>query len=145
MMLPIEKGLNAVLGQAGSAPVMFERLTLSESWCEAESREYELVWNGSALACSRYYGCWNDDKEREKCLEKRVTLPKADYERLCADMGKWGVRGWLGRSYSHPGVLDGEGFHLTLVENGRKDWSGGSNAFPENYSLLIGALRGIFA
>lgn len=143
-MLPVKNGLDAVIGQALAAPVLFDRFELTESWCEAEIREYSLVWNGSALACSRYYGRWNDEKEREECLEKRVMLGKADYERLCADMGKWGVRGWLGKSYSDPDVLDGEGFNITIAENGKTGWVSGSNSWPENYRSLIAAVREIF-
>lgn len=142
--LPIENGISAVMEQAAKAPLRFESLSLCESWCSAQKREYLLTFDGNALTCCEYYGNWRDDNEREEWLEKRITLTKADYDSLCELFGSIGMRGWLGKSYSNPDVLDGEGFHLELSENGRRSWSGGSNAFPEGYREFIERLRGIF-
>ena len=143
-MLPVGEGLEAVAENAVKAPIVFEKLSLSENWCEAESREYELVWDGKDFVCSLYYGRWNDDEEREECLEKRVTLGKAEYDGFCEGLGKWGVRGWLGQSYSNPDVLDGEGFHLSIEIGGKKHWSGGSNSWPEGYREFYEGLKAFF-
>ncbi len=142
--LPIENGISAVMEQAVRVPLKFEKLTLSENWCSAEERERELVFDGEKLICSQYYGRWNDDKEREEFLEKRVTLTKSDYESLCELFGRIGMREWLGKSYSNSDVLDGEGFNLSLTENGKRYWSGGSNSWPEGYNEFIKRLEAIF-
>ena len=142
--LPIENGINAVLSQSEKAPIMFESFSLSENWCSAERREYLLVWDGEKLTCSLYYGCWRDDDEREESLEKRISLDKTAYEKLCGEFASVGMRSWLGKSYSNSDVLDGEGFNLSLTEKGKRFWSGGSNSWPEGYREFYDTLSNIF-
>ena len=137
-------GINAAAAAAVRSPIPFERLSLRLNWCAAEEREYELKYEGGKLICSEYFGFWQADEEREKCLENRLTLGEDKYNEICRRIGELGVREWYERSWDNPNVLDGESFRFSITEGGKRYEADGTNAWPKGYREFCTMLTEIF-
>ena len=78
--------------------------------------------------------------------DESATLTDAKFaNKLDSLASKYAVYTWKGFNEAAEGVLDGEGFSLTILwQNGYALYATGDNAFPENYDEFAYALMQLF-
>ena len=117
----VDAELNVTLTYRDETPI------ISFSLCRngyIECPEYELILLEDG------YALFADGTE--------YAVTEDDVNALYGVFTAYGVEDWDGFDGENPGVLDGEGFSLeVLLNDGTYVYARGSNAFPENYRIVM--------
>lgn len=122
----------------------FEQMTITISGTSAETEVYEILKTDEGARISYYRGPWmyDDDMDREECLQKRVDGGQELVDTLLYIFTECRILKWDGFHGTNDQVLDGDSYTLEAVVNdGRTISCSGCNAYPDHYGSLMRAIN----